>query len=56
MKKILKKLLGLFNRRKYDLDKEIRKFADIEYKNDSDFAYYWLKNNPNKTLSYRDRY
>lgn len=56
MKKIWYKIKNLFNFEKYKLDKDLKNFAKTEYKQDADFAYYWMKRNPGKMLQYRDRY
>lgn len=52
MKKIWNMLLELKRKREYD--DGIRMFAKSEYKQDSEFAYHWMKENPNKVLCYWD--
>lgn len=37
-----------------ELDDGLRMFAKTEYKQDSEFAYQWMKENGNKVLCYWD--
>jgi hypothetical protein len=55
MKNIWKKIKLFLNiKQRKEIDDGIKMFAKTEYKQDSEFAYNWMKENPNKVLCYWD--
>ena len=55
MKKAWDAILRLVNlNSSKELDDGLKMFAKTEFKQDSEFAYQWMKQNPNKVLCYWD--